>query len=642
MRTTSLLFIALFIQSIISGIVCPHIYADTDLNYKLRDYIEYHKLYEEPVWLALLHYKRRVDGGYISEADGERFFISPSGKTDPESEMLYDINAFMRSEKDIPQDDMHPQCRFPARYKWLKSRLMELNIRFVDIKCPRFEEWSSLIRPRGMTLVYASGYLNNPASMFGHTFIRLDRKEKYTETDLLSYVVNYAANPTTTNALFYAILGLTGGFHGTFSTLPYYMKVREYGSMEHRDLWEYHLNVSDEQLDYVLRHIWELGSTYFNYYYIDENCSYHILSLIQVAYPEIDFREYFLVYTVPQDTIKFILKQKGLVKGVSYRPSLKSTLESMVKNLTDSELDMAIEIGKSKGRLNIPDGFYKLNDRSKVRVLDTAAVLFRFYNGYGLKEEEEREVARLEKEILLLRAKIDLISEKSEIWQPAPPHTSHGPAALGVKGGYSSKGFFEGISLKPVLHDLVSPGDGYEPLTQIDMLNLELRFNNTYEKVFVDRFDLIKIYSLVEMRRWLKKLSWNLNISFEADYTKDLENMKYLNLVLRGGPGVTFGSKIINQETYFAFWESEGGIDRDFSLYLNSGFLSGIIFNVSGKIDLILQDRIYYEFYGQRGLENEFSSILAYHLIKDRDIRIGSKLDRNGYYEYSIVFFVFF
>ncbi|MCX7958186.1 MAG: DUF4105 domain-containing protein, partial [Deltaproteobacteria bacterium] len=352
------------------------LYSENRLPEEIINQIESEQLYKDPMWIALLHYQKKVNDKYVSEADGKAFFASPYGKINPREELIANIISFLEPEEKFSDEIMHPQCRFPARYKWIKSRLKGGTVNFKDVKCSRFEEWSQLLRPKGMTLVYASGYLNNPASMFGHTFIRLDRREKTIETDLLSYAINYAAIPTTSNAFFYAILGLTGGFEGRFSTLPYYMKVREYGSMEHRDLWEYHLNVNEEQIDFVVKHIWELGQTYFDYYYIDENCSYHILSLIQIAYPDIDFREFFSVYTVPQDTVKFLLSNKNIIKGITYRPSLKSVAENMVVNLSQEELDIAIKIAKSEKRLILPPEFEKLNENRKVQVLDVASVLY--------------------------------------------------------------------------------------------------------------------------------------------------------------------------------------------------------------------------------------------------------------------------
>ena len=96
---------------------------------------------------------------------------------------------------------------------------------------------------------------------------------------------NYAANAEQGNAIAYAWFGMTGGFPGTYSMHPYYVKINEYNDMESRDLWEFPLKLSDDELHYVLAHLWEMSSVYFPYYYLDENCSYHVLSLIDAGAP---------------------------------------------------------------------------------------------------------------------------------------------------------------------------------------------------------------------------------------------------------------------------------------------------------------------------------------------------------------------
>lgn len=615
------------------------VFSKENFALEIRRIVEKEKIYNDPMWIALLHYKKKVNNEFVSEADGNNFFLSPIGKDNPKEELISDIMGFLASEENYNEEKMHPQCRFPARYKWIKSKLSKFNINFKDVKCVRFEEWSYLLRPRGMTIIYASGYLNNPASMFGHTFIRLDRREKTIETDLLSYAINYAAIPTTSNALLYAILGLTGGFEGRFSTLPYYMKVKEYGSMEHRDLWEYHLNVNQDQLDYVVKHIWELGQTYFDYYYIDENCSYHILSLIQIAFPELDFREHFSVYTVPQDTIKFLLEHKYIIKDFSYRPSLKSVAESTIPLLDSEELDIAIQIARSKKTLHIPEGFEKMTDKEKAKILDAASVLYRFYRGYGLPEEEEKEVVRIEKEILLKRAKLDVASEKIKLKELSPPHKAHGPAMISTGLGYGSDGMFEEIFLKPVLHDLLSREDGYEPLTQIDMLSTRLRFSNRYEKVFVDNFDFIRIVSFAEIHKWIRKLSWKLNLGAEADYRKEKDKLNYLNFVLKGGPGLSFSSHLFVRETYFLFLDNEIMTDSKLNFSLNSGVSAGMLLKFSKIVDNMLHYGIYYSIYSrgyEEGLIQKLDYNISLHLTDSSDIRLMFKSMDFNYYEATL------
>ena len=64
---------------------------------------------------------------------------------------------------------------------------------------------------------------------------------------------------------------------------PYYMKVRIYNDVEWRDMWEYELDFKEEELSRLLDHLWELGGIYFKYYFFQENCSYHLLSLLEIV-----------------------------------------------------------------------------------------------------------------------------------------------------------------------------------------------------------------------------------------------------------------------------------------------------------------------------------------------------------------------
>jgi hypothetical protein len=75
----------------------------------------------------------------------------------------------------------------------------EAELNFDDRACRRnparvFEQWFRELDAEAVTLVFASAYLNNPASLFGHTLLRLDRRGQTEQTRLLAYAVNYAAD----------------------------------------------------------------------------------------------------------------------------------------------------------------------------------------------------------------------------------------------------------------------------------------------------------------------------------------------------------------------------------------------------------------------------------------------------------------
>jgi hypothetical protein len=75
--------------------------------------------------------------------------------------------------------------------------------------------------------------------------------------------------------------------------MPYYLKVREYSDLENRDIWEYELNLTPEEIDRLLMHAWELGPIHFDYYFFDENCAYHLLGLLEAARPDLTLTEGF-------------------------------------------------------------------------------------------------------------------------------------------------------------------------------------------------------------------------------------------------------------------------------------------------------------------------------------------------------------
>src|SRR5207237_21150 len=135
----------------------------------------------------------------------------------------------------------------------------------------------------------------------------------------------------------YAYEVMTGGFKGYFSSMPYYLKVQEYRDFESRDIWEYRLNFTRDQVLQMLRHAWELGNTYFDYFYLKENCAYHILSLLEVADPRLHLTDAFTVWTIPADTIRLITSEPGLVGAIVFRPSLTSQIEGRNATLSDEE-----------------------------------------------------------------------------------------------------------------------------------------------------------------------------------------------------------------------------------------------------------------------------------------------------------------
>ena len=285
------------------------------------------------VWLRLLHYKMDWLGRSRSLADGPEFFFSLAGNKDPKAELLATIEAFSKDIK-VGKLKQHPQCAFPERYSFLKS---ELHFEIKNVSCPELERFLNIFNAKSVTLVYSSAFASNPVSIFGHTFLRFNTNAE-NKSDLLDWGLNYSAKvPADENRVLYAFRGIFGGYRGELSIEPYYAKVNEYNNSESRNLWEYDLNLTAEQTRHMLMHAWELdNATWFDYYFLDENCSYLLLSLIEAARPDWDLTN-FAIYVAPGETIKRVAQIPGAVTHIKLRPSLRNKLYQHLDSLSDSQ-----------------------------------------------------------------------------------------------------------------------------------------------------------------------------------------------------------------------------------------------------------------------------------------------------------------
>lgn len=472
------------------------------------------RLASDPIWLRLGHYRSTWFGGQHSEADGGPFFLAKDGKGDPAQELEATIRGFFGPD---PADErlQHPQCRFPARFAWLDQALHFDRSLLPTRRCERLNEYRRLLRPGGLTLVFSSYYLNNPASAFGHTFLRVNktaRSSSEPRSELLDYGIDYSATVDTGNALLYAIKGLAGLFPGEFRKLPYYYKVREYNDFESRDLWEYDLALSTQQLERVVDHLWELGSTYFAYYYLSENCSYHILAALEVADPNIQLLSHVGWPVIPADTVKALLHNPGLVRAIHYRPSNRSQFRRRIDGLSPDEIS---ELGKL---LDDPEAPLVAPAAQQARVLDAAIDLLDIRQARDLvKAPGEGDLAAADHKQRLLerRAELAVMTEDAPLAPPfrKMPHLGHGSSRLGLGSGHlDQRGFYHLGSFRLALHDLADPVQGYPDTAQIEFLPLQLRYYIEQPRVTLEQISLIRVVSLTPVTQFDRSLSWQVDV----------------------------------------------------------------------------------------------------------------------------------
>src|SRR4051794_11114104 len=161
------------------------------------------RLAERAEWRKLVHYVPNLAlPGLHSQVDSRSFFNSPVGKQDPQAELEATLRSFFAQ---APDGDDHPQCRFVARRAWLDAELAFDARQVPRRECRRFQEWRTAIDASQLTLVFASAYVNNPASMYGHTLLRVDAANQDERTRLLAYAISFTVGTADTSGVLFVL-----------------------------------------------------------------------------------------------------------------------------------------------------------------------------------------------------------------------------------------------------------------------------------------------------------------------------------------------------------------------------------------------------------------------------------------------------
>lgn len=498
------------------------------------------KLADAPQWQRLMHFHNRW-GSKESTVDSDAFFLSPEGKTNPDKELQADLRAFFtpvdKVKKIEGKEDSynHPQCLFPARYAWLNRQLGFDPRLMPPVQCKDYQDFKSAVDARRAALIFTSAYMGNPASFFGHTLLRLDGKG---ETPLLSHALNYGAITGSDGGLSFMFKGVFGGYNGIFSVYPYYDTVNLYNNMENRDIWEYRLNLTPEQIDRLVAHIWELGHNSANYYFFSENCSYMLLETLNAALPDQDltepfYRPFFSNYTIPVDTVRTVLKQKDILKEAVYRPSRQSKLKHAYSFLSDDEKEQLHKLLRSPRQVDSVMNS-ALTDEQKANVLVTAYeyIQYAFIAGDIPLDEMRRDSIKI-------LTPLSSIKEKSNITDvPVPekrPDEGHLSGAAAVYGGRRNHKDFIDITLRPAYHTLTDETAGFLPFGAITYMDATLRWYENDNDLRLQKLSFVDIISLAPRNKLFKPFSFKLNAGVESYFYPDKNKEGYVFYAGFGG-----------------------------------------------------------------------------------------------------------
>lgn len=559
-------------------------------------------LAEQEAWRALVHYKvHPLSGQDHSLADDPDFFNAPDGTTNPQSELNATLAALFdpAAKRALSQT---AACRFIARYQWLNESLRFDPKVLPPPSCERYQQWRTGLNAASATLVFPAAYLNSPASMYGHTFLRLDPPATGApRSPLLSYAINYAANGNEAEGLAFAFKGLMGLYPGLFSNSPYYLRIRDYNDLENRDIWEYDLNLSPQEMERLLAHTWELGPTRFDYFFFDENCSYHLLALLDAARPGLKLTDQFTWWAIPIDTVRAVTNTPGLLKGTHYRPSNSTELRyrsdligptraALAKQLALGQIQPAT-IEQSEFNPAVRANMYEVAER---------------YMAYDATQRALGEHHVQSQRMRFLAARAALPSGHAiEVPTPdIPPQAGHGTARVDLLVGQRNGGAVVQLNARPAYHDLLDPEDGFQRGSAIQFFRMELSKAEN-GSVQLEHLTPVDIVSLSPYDGLMSARSWRVRFGLTRSWARlgsSQPQQRKLAAEVNGGPGLAAELGSARRLLGYVFLDNQLWLDPAMpqqKFAAGSGLATGVLWDATAAW------RIQAEVYARASLDHQ-------------------------------------
>lgn len=487
-------------------------------------------------WLRLLHYYPNSIG-WKSTADNPDFFVSPSGKVSPQEELSATLSMLRNAE-----ETESIQCRFPARTKWLK---VNFGLLLKPIKCPQLESWLGQYSFSEMSIFFASTDIKRPASMFGHTFLWVPSAIRKTKMSGMTF--NYVAEGADSKGVSYLYQGIVGGHSSVIEVSPLYSKLKRYNQVDGRDLWEYPLELTETEIEFLVLHMWEVKGRAFNYYFFKENCSYQALAILNVVRPELDFLSRFSWYALPIDVIRELKNQRLISRKPVYWPSYDSDLQMKFSYLSKGEKQLSKKLVFDK-QVSIESELNNYPDMDKKSVLD---VSFDYVSLQIARDGIDRNRGKsLLNNIILERSKYTGLSpasvDRTSGYPVVSPELGHKNKRLQVTAGIQGAEPYSQLGYRGAYHDVLDSPASYTAGSTVSVLQLEYRiYHNGHDQL--ERFDLIDIQARSQKRVFEAGGAWNFLLSRRQ---KELNKNHQLINTIQYQKGLMVGNEMVKALAY--------------------------------------------------------------------------------------------
>jgi hypothetical protein len=331
--------------------------------------------------------------------------------------------------------------------------------------------------------------------------------------------------------------------------------------------------------------------------------------------------------------MRALTKVPGLVKDVTYRPSVRTQFEYRLKNLSEAERQALKRIAKEQDLEVLADGF---TPESKARVLDAASDYMEFKNPQDLLKEGGIS-AKWKQKLLVTRAQLGIRSQELKVPPPVNemPHLGHDIRRFTFEGGTENglrheQGGFTRFGMRFAMNDMLDPGLGYPRNSQIEFMNVNLRYRFQRKEIELENVTLFRVESISPYTTYKNEFSFNVELGMKRIMDRNCDYC--MAGTFEAGPGLAFqpgDNPLITIYSYLDFQIAYASAFQASNLRVGSGPTLGAVFLFNDDLRAMIAAKYKYSVFSREPHAYEAKSELRYGLNRSvaLNVRAAKQMD---------------
>ncbi|WP_113907601.1 Lnb N-terminal periplasmic domain-containing protein [Aliidiomarina celeris] len=460
-------------------------------------------------WLKLLHFdKTPAFGRPHSAVIDPDFFLSAHGANNPTAELEATINALQMPDAG---EGEHAACKFPARAMWLEEQGL---VTPVTAQCEKRDEWLQKHSKNEVGVMFASGYLGNPASFFGHMLLHLGSNTNTNQSpiQLLDTSLNFGADTQGDSILPYMWKGLFSGYTARYSSAPFFRNSALYSESEMRDLWHYEFNLTEHDRRFLIAHMWEIQGQDFDYLFLSENCASRIARTLELVVHE-NLAHSPMPWVAPEQVMiqlsNATYNGEPLVRSRLHKPSRRLQTEQYYHQLNEQQQRAVVSLWANPAKLEFNDNAFRM-----LSTTDRAPVVDVILSHLLTLEESGSElpIAELRQQALVQRLQLPTGSGLKP--EPAPaPIENASPSGMWRATAFAASERSNGLRLsaRPLHYDMLQSDSTRMPYAALELGRVDLDITaNTVRLHHLQLFDVTNLHARRTPLHEVNEIAWQM------------------------------------------------------------------------------------------------------------------------------------